>query len=294
MQFSFCEVDGIAVVAVLHGATWHRLDQLGLPFAVGVEAMAALTIEHRAAITKRLADHAGPILDLNETKLLPPIAPHARIFCVGLNYADHADESKMEKPAFPVVFLRTYDSFVGHGQPLVLPALSQAFDFEGEMVAILGSGGRYIDVADAVHHVAGYSVSNEGSIRDYQLKKGPQWTMGKNFVQSGSIGPVFITADVLPPLGKGLKITTRLNGETVQSSNTANMIFDVAQIIAYLSEAFLLKSGDVIVTGTPSGVGAARTPQLFMRDGDVVEVEVDQIGIVGNRVVQEIHAARSN
>jgi 2-keto-4-pentenoate hydratase/2-oxohepta-3-ene-1,7-dioic acid hydratase in catechol pathway len=193
----------------------------------------------------------------------------------------------MEKPAYPVVFLRSVESFVGHQVPLIKPASSNAFDYEGEMVAVLSRGGRHLTASDAVACVAGYSVANEGSIRDYQLKRGPQWTMGKNFDSSGSIGPYFVTADELPALGKGLAITTRVNGEIVQQSNTANMIFDVGQIVAYLSEAFVLKAGDVIVSGTPAGVGAARTPPLFVKAGDVVDVEVERIGKVVNAIVDE-------
>jgi 2-keto-4-pentenoate hydratase/2-oxohepta-3-ene-1,7-dioic acid hydratase in catechol pathway len=193
----------------------------------------------------------------------------------------------MDLPAHPVVFLRTYDSFVGHRVPLILPTCSSAFDYEGEMVAVLSGGGRHIDVADVAGLVGGYAVANEGSIRDYQLKRGPQWTMGKNFHASGAIGPCFVSADELPALGKGLAISTILNGETVQESNTRNMIFDVAQIVSYLSEAFLLKAGDVIVSGTPAGVGAARNPPLWVKAGDLVEVEVELIGRVSNTVIPE-------
>lgn len=287
MRFSFYDKHGAIGVAAQTGAKWVDLASLQLPFACGAADVAGFDSAQRSAIADKLQGAAATPVDLDTVTLLPPIAPHARIFCVGLNYADHAEESAMAKPEFPVVFLRTYDSFVGHGQPLVLPARSSAFDYEGEMVAVLGKGGRYIDAADALACVAGYSVANEGSVRDYQLKRGPQWTMGKNFSRSGAMGPAFVTADELPALGSGLAISTRLNGETVQSSNTANLIFSVAQIIAYLSEAFVLQTGDVIVTGTPAGVGAARTPQLFMREGDVAEVEVEGIGMVRNTVVRE-------
>ncbi|WP_036168360.1 fumarylacetoacetate hydrolase family protein [Massilia sp. 9096] len=287
MRFSYFDKAGAIGVAVQGGKDWFDLADLHLGFACGADDVAGFGAAERAAIADKVQGAAAAALDLDGQSLLPPISPNARIFCVGLNYADHAEESAMAKPEFPVVFLRTYDSFVGNGQPLVLPARSSAFDYEGEMVAVLGRGGRYIDVADAAGCVAGYSVANEGSIRDYQLKRGPQWTMGKNFNRSGAMGPALVTADELPPLGAGLAITTRLNGEVVQSSNTRQLIFDVARIIAYLSEAFLLKAGDVIVTGTPAGVGAARNPQLFMKEGDTVEVEVEGVGLVRNAVVRE-------
>lgn len=291
MKFSFYDKNGAIGVAAQSNDRWFDLADLHLGFACGADDVAAFDAAQRAAIADKLHGASATPVDLAAATLLPPISPHARIFCVGLNYADHAEESAMAKPEFPVVFLRTYDSFVGHGQPLVLPARSSAFDYEGEMVAVLAKGGRYIAVEDAPGCVAGYSVANEGSVRDYQLKRGPQWTMGKNFSRSGAMGPALVTADALPAMGAGLAIATRLNGETVQSSNTRNLIFNIAQIISYLSEAFVLQAGDVIVTGTPAGVGAARSPQLFMREGDVAEVEVEGIGIVRNTVVQELPRA---
>lgn len=291
MRFSFYrlhgDTDATIRIAARHGERWFDLADLDLGFSCGAPDVAAFDAARRAAIVDKLQTSTAAPVDLASAVLLPPIAPDARIFCVGLNYADHAEESAMAKPEFPVVFLRTYDSFVGHGQPLVLPARSSAFDYEGEMVAVLGKGGRYIDAADAAGCIAGYSVANEGSVRDYQLKRGPQWTMGKNFSRSGAMGPSLVTADELPALGGGLAIATRLNGETVQSSNTRQLIFDVARIVAYLSEAFVLRAGDTIVTGTPAGVGAVRNPPLFMREGDTVEVEVEGIGLVRNTVARE-------
>lgn len=291
MRFAFFKktaATGIAVAADhLPAETWFDLATLDLPFAVTPADIATLDDVQRDAIRRALDTTRAQPVDLAAHTLVPPISPTARIFCIGLNYADHADESKMEKPAYPVVFLRSVESFVGHQVPLIKPASSNAFDYEGEMVAVLSRGGRHLTASDAVARIAGYSVANEGSIRDYQLKRGPQWTMGKNFDSSGSIGPYFVTADELPALGKGLAITTRVNGEIVQQSNTANMIFDVGQIVAYLSEAFVLKAGDVIVSGTPAGVGAARTPPLFVKAGDVVDVEVERIGKVVNAIVDE-------
>lgn len=287
MRFSFYDKAGAIGILVQGEDKWFDLADLNLGFSCGADDVAGFDAAQRAAIAAKFQGASAAPVDLAAQTLLPPISPHARIFCVGLNYADHAEESAMAKPEFPVVFLRTYASFVGHDQPLVQPARSTAYDYEGEMVAVLGRGGRHIGVAEAEACVAGYSVANEGSVRDYQLKRGPQWTMGKNFDRSGAMGPVLVTADELPPLASGLAITTRLNGETVQSSNTRNLIFDVARIVAYLSEAFVLKAGDVIVTGTPAGVGAARDPQLFMKAGDVVEVEVEGIGLVRNAVVRE-------
>ncbi|MES2946262.1 MAG: fumarylacetoacetate hydrolase family protein, partial [Pseudomonadota bacterium] len=159
-------------------------------------------------------------------------------------------------------------------------------DYEGELVAVIGKAGRYITKETALEHVAGYSICNDASIRDYQFKSA-QWTIGKNFDDSGPFGPVFVTADELPPGAAGLKLQTRLNGVVVQDASTSSLIFDVATLVSLLSEAVCLQAGDVIVTGTPSGVGLARKPPLFMKDGDICEVEIEGIGILRNPVVDE-------
>ncbi|WP_213955565.1 MULTISPECIES: fumarylacetoacetate hydrolase family protein [unclassified Variovorax] len=232
-------------------------------------------------------EQEGQPLDEAGIEYLPPVPSPTKIICVGLNYLDHTKESKFEQPSYPTLFLRVASSFVGHDEPIERPQCSQQFDYEGELVAFIGKGGRHIDKASALDHVAGYSVSNEGSVRDYQFKS-PQWTIGKNFDRSGSIGPEFVSADELPAGGAGLKIETRVNGETVQSANTSEMVFDTATVVSLVSEAMALEPGDVIVMGTPSGVGLARTPQLFLFDGDVVEVEVESVGLLRNRVIDEV------
>lgn len=287
MRFKYFKKPQGIGVAVARDQEWFDADALNLPFAINADTAAILDDAQRGALEKAVVACTATPLSLSTLALVPPVSPGARIFCVGLNYADHADESKMQKPEYPVIFLRSYESFVGHDQPLIKPQSSDTFDYEGEMVAVLARGGRYLSEEEAASAIGAYSVANEGSIREFQLRRGPQWTMGKNFHSSGSIGPCLVTADELPPLGKGLAISTRLNGETVQQSNTANMIFDVAQIVAYISEAFVLKPGDVIVSGTPAGVGGARRPQLFMKPGDFVEVEVENIGTVANVIVSD-------
>jgi len=217
---------------------------------------------------------------------LAPIARPPKIICVGLNYADHAKESPYDRPDYPVLFLRVATSLVAHDQPLIAPKASEQFDFEGEMVAIVGKGGRHIARADALNHVAGYSIFNDGSVRDFQFKS-PQWTSGKNFDGSGGFGPDFVTADELPAGGKGLRLVTRLNGQIVQDANTNDMLFPVDELVAVASEAMTLEPGDVIVTGTPAGVGAFRTPPLWMKDGDVCEVEIERLGVLRNPVKAE-------
>lgn len=215
-----------------------------------------------------------------------PVAAPAKAIAVGLNYIDHAAESKFDAPKYPVLFHRFASSWVAHGQPLVRPRVSEQFDYEGELVVVIGRAGRYIDKSRALEHVAGYSVFNDGSIRDYQFKSA-QWMMGKNFDRSGSFGPEFVTADELPAGAAGLRLRTRLNGQVVQDANTRDMIFDVATLVSMCSEPFELAPGDLIISGTPAGVGLARKPPLWMKAGDVCEVEIEGVGLLSNPVVDE-------
>ncbi len=229
----------------------------------------------------------GHVVNPAEATLLPPIARPGKIICVGLNYRDHSAESGFQQPDYPTLFARFSTGFIAHDEPMVRPRASVELHYEGELVAVIGMGGRHIPLASALDHVAGYSIFNDGSIRDYQFKS-PQWTVGKNFDGTGAFGPVFVSADELPLGCKGLKLETRLNGVTVQSARIDDMVFDVATLISMISEAMTLESGDIIVTGTPSGVGLARKPPLYMKAGDLIEVEIEQIGVLRNRVIDEI------
>lgn len=230
----------------------------------------------------------GALLDPAAIAYRPVLARPGKILCIGLNYVDHAAESPYLKvPDYPAVFPRFSSSLVGHGAPIIRPKVSQDLDFEGEVAVIVGRPGRHIAKADALGHVAGYSIFNDASIRDYQFKSA-QWTVGKNFDGTGPFGPEFVTADELPPGAHGLKIETRLNGTVVQSASTADMCFDVATLVSIISEVMTLETGDVIMTGTPAGVGFARKPPLYMRDGDVCEVEVEGLGILRNPVRDEV------
>lgn len=228
----------------------------------------------------------GRPIDLAKVEILAPLLTPEKVICVGLNYLDHSAESGFKQPDYPTLFSRFNSSLIGHQAPIVRPIVSTQLDFEGELVAVIGKGGRHIPLASALDHVIAYSIFNDASIRDYQFKS-PQWTVGKNFDDTGAFGPVLVTADELPPGAKGLKLQTRLNGIVVQEASTTDMVFDVATLIATISEAITLKSGDVIVTGTPSGVGLGRKPPLFMKAGDVVEVEIEQIGVLSNPIVDE-------
>ena len=225
-------------------------------------------------------------VDAASVTFVQPSAEPRKIFCVGLNYADHTAESPYEQPNYPTVFLRVATATTGHGASIALPAVSEQLDYEGEMIAVIGKGGKHISKERAHEHVFGYAVGNEVSVREYQFKS-PQWTIGKNFDGTGAWGPYIVTADALPPGGKGLKLEVRLNGKTVQSSNTEHMIFDVATIIATISEAITLQAGDIIFTGTPAGVGLGHKPPLWMKDGDKVEVEIERIGLLQNTIAKE-------
>jgi 2-keto-4-pentenoate hydratase/2-oxohepta-3-ene-1,7-dioic acid hydratase in catechol pathway len=215
-----------------------------------------------------------------------PVIPRPnKIICVGLNYADHVAETGRQQAAHPTIFTRFADTQIGHEEPIVRPRLSEAVDYEGELALIIGKPGRYIEAARALDHVAGFSCYNDVSIRDFQ-RQTTQFTPGKNFPATGPFGPFLVTPDEVGPLGPQ-RIQTRLNGQVVQDSTLAHMIFPPAVLIASVSQWTKLEPGDVIVTGTPGGVGAARTPPLWMKAGDVVEVEIDGVGLLRNRVVEE-------
>jgi 2-keto-4-pentenoate hydratase/2-oxohepta-3-ene-1,7-dioic acid hydratase in catechol pathway len=231
---------------------------------------------------------AGPeaLVPAGDVRLMVPIPRPPKILCIGLNYRSHAEETGMAIPDYPIVFTRYPTSLTAHDTPLLRPAASDVFDFEAELVVVIGTAGRHIPKERALDHVAGYSICNEGSVRDFQFKSS-QWAMGKNFDRSGSFGPEIVTADELPPGAAGLRIQCRLNGETVQDSDIDDLIFDIATLVNVISEVMTLEPGDVIVTGTPPGVGFVRKPPLLMKAGDVCEVEIEGIGTLRNSVVDE-------
>jgi acylpyruvate hydrolase len=232
---------------------------------------------------KALAGEAVAEADLT---FLPLAKRPSKIICLGLNYRDHAEESGLGIPEFPVLFARFPSSLIGHNAPIILPKVSEQLDWEAELVVVLSKGGKNIAEADALNHVAGYSVFNDASIRDYQMKT-PQWTAGKNFDHTGAIGPWLVTPDELPAGAAGLKIECRLDGVVMQSSNTSNLIFNVANTIHLLSGFMTLEAGDLLVMGTPGGVGIARNPQVWMKAGQVCEVEIEGVGLLANPIVAE-------
>jgi acylpyruvate hydrolase len=217
-----------------------------------------------------------------------PVARPGKIICLGLNYLEHVKEGfqRDNVPKFPTIFMRCQTSLLPHGKPIIRPQVTETLDYEAEMVAIVGKRAKHLDLSNAVSCIAGYSCFNEGSVREFQ-RKTTQWDMGKNFDGTGAFGPWMVTADELPPGGKGLKIQTRLNGEVMQSDNTDNMMFPVAETIAYITQGMTLEPGDIIVTGTPSGVGFARKPPVWMKNGDTCEIDIERIGVLKNPIQDE-------
>jgi len=227
----------------------------------------------------------APDFELTDVKLLPVIPNPSKIWCVGLNYGEHVQETGNKESEQPIFFLRVADSQVGHGEPIARPPESVTLDYEGEIAIIIGKPGRRISEADAWDHIAGYACYNDGSVREWQMHT-PQWSPGKNFWHTGAFGPWMVTTDEIPA-DTVMTLTTRLNGAEVQRATTQMMLCSIPRQIAYASTIAPLQPGDVIVTGTPGGIGAKRTPPLWMKAGDVVEVEVDHIGVLRNPVVDE-------
>jgi len=283
MKFVVYRRRGVVELGALKGETLFGVRAGAQQTAPDLQALIASGDVYLKAEYQRLL--AGEEIDPAEVEYLPPFPRPEKIICVGLNYKDHAAESGFQAPAYPALFSRFASSLIGHGAAIVRPSVSDELDYEGELVAVIGKAGRKIPMERALEHVAGYSIFNDASVRDYQFKSA-QWMIGKNFDSTGAFGPAFVTADELPAGAKGLRIQTRLNGEVLQDASTKDMIFDVATLVSLLSDAMVLRPGDVIVSGTPSGVGFAREPKRWMKPGDVCEVEIEGIGMLVNPVVQ--------
>jgi 2-keto-4-pentenoate hydratase/2-oxohepta-3-ene-1,7-dioic acid hydratase in catechol pathway len=243
------------------------------------EALAANALDD----IRRLTAGRAPDRTLSGLQFLPVVPDPQRIVCVGINYRSHAAETGRDVSPAPSVFLRLADTLLGHGQPLVRPRVSEQFDFEGELAAVIGRPGRHVSVAEALGHVAGYTCFVDGSVRDYQKFS---VTSGKNFPATGPLGPVMVTADEIPDPTK-LTLVTRLNGEEMQRSGTDLLIYSIPQIVKFVSDFTSLAPGDIIATGTPAGVGHRRTPPVWMKPGDVLEVEISGIGTLRNPVIAE-------
>jgi 2-keto-4-pentenoate hydratase/2-oxohepta-3-ene-1,7-dioic acid hydratase in catechol pathway len=235
----------------------------------------------------RAAMEKGTPIAPETVRLVPPIPRPEKVICVGLNYADHAKEGGMAVPPEPVIFSKFPTAVSTHGDPIILPRLSKEVDYEAELVVVIGIGGRHIPAEKAREHVAAYCCGNDVSARDWQLRKpGGQWLLGKSFDTFAPFGPALVTADEIPD-PNNLKIQLRLNDRVMQDSSTAHFIFPVEKLVSYVSGVCTLAPGDVIFTGTPGGVGFTRKPPVFLKPGDVVEVEIERLGVLCNPVVAE-------
>jgi 2-keto-4-pentenoate hydratase/2-oxohepta-3-ene-1,7-dioic acid hydratase in catechol pathway len=251
------------------------------------EQVADIGSSLREALTAGRLDEgaAGENYALNDVGLLPPIPDPGKIICIGLNYATHLSEMGNKRPDYPTVFTRFTNTLAAHGAPLVRPSNSTRFDYEGELAVIIGRPARHVRREQAMDHVAGFSVFNDASVRDWQ-RHTSQFTPGKNFPSTGGFGPALVTPDEIADIAS-MRVQTRLNGEVLQDQPISDMLWPVAELIAYLSEFTELAPGDVIVTGTPGGVGDARTPPVYMQSGDVVEVSIGSVGTLRNPVIAE-------
>jgi acylpyruvate hydrolase len=280
MRIVHFETDGIPGIAADEGSGWHGLTQRDGGFPGTLPELIA-----QGADLLRIGTSLGhsPTIDLKAVRLLPPVPVPPKILCVGLNYDDHLEESGLKKPSYPEIFARFATSLIPHQEPIRRPRESIALDYEAELAVVIGKPGRRIPQEQALDHVAGYSLFNDATVRDFQLRT-PQWTMGKNFDGTGSFGPWLVTPDAVPPGASGLRIQGRLNGRVMQDARTDQLIFSVPALIAMISVAMSLERGDVIITGTPGGVGAARKPPVYMQPGDIFEVEIEGLGVLTNSV----------
>ena len=286
MKFTTYLRNGAPRLAAVEGADLVDLNDADAKVPTDIRAALKAGIDLNAAARNALAGQARR-QPFAGARLAPVVPEPGKTVCLGLNYFDHAKEGGREKPEYPWFFLRGSSSLIGHGEAGLVPTVSSRFDYEAELAVVIGRKvPRHTKEADALQYVFGYSCFNDMSVRDYQ-KRTPQWTIGKNFDATGGFGPVLVSADELPAGAIGLKIQGRLNGQVMQDANTSDMIFNVAETIALLADVLTLEPGDVIVMGTPAGVGQARTPPVWMKAGDSYEVEIERIGTLSNPIANE-------
>ncbi len=286
MKFTTYLRDGAPRIAAVDGAEFVDLHDADPRVPNSLRAALKAGVDLPAAARAALGGKADRQL-LAGVTLAPLVPEPGKIVCLGLNYFDHAKEGGRDKPEYPWFFFRAASSLVAHGEAAWVPKASGKFDYEAELAVVIGrTVPRHVTQADALQYVFGYTCFNDMSVRDFQ-KRTPQWTIGKNFDRTGGFGPVLVTADELAPGATGLRLQSRLNGQVMQDANTDDMIFNVAETIALLAEVLTLEPGDVIVMGTPAGVGQARTPPVWMKAGDTIEIEIEGVGLLSNPVVAE-------
>ncbi|SEA67456.1 fumarylacetoacetate hydrolase family protein [Paraburkholderia sartisoli] len=285
MKFATYIRNGAARLAVVDGDALIDLADASPQVPTDLRKALLDGVDLAAAADAALRSDA-PRVPVARAEFAPLVPEPGKIVCLGLNYYDHAQESGREKPEYPWFFFRGASSLLAHGKEALRPKVSERFDYEAELAVVIGKRGKHVSQDAALDLVFGYTCFNDISVRDYQ-KRTPQWTIGKNFDATGGFGPVLVTADVLPAGAIGLPIQCRLNGRVMQDANTKDMIWSVAETISLLTECLTLEPGDVIVMGTPAGVGQSRTPPVWMKAGDRVEVEIGDIGVLANTIVDE-------
>jgi len=288
MRLATIDRNGRPTPAVRKGNDYVDLTQAAPALPKDIIALIGALGEVRGAIEEAAENASGAAIVPGEQVRFFPLVPRpGKMICLGLNYVDHAAEGGHKPPEYPAIFLRGPSSLTAHKQPIIRPQCSVQLDYEAELAVIIGKTARHLTKDNALDCVAGYACFNEGSVREYQ-RKTPQWTIGKNFDQTGGFGPDLVTPDELPAGAKGLKIMSRLNGKVMQDGNTADMIFDVPTTLVTLSECMTLEPGDVIVMGTPAGVGHAKKPgPVWMKAGDTIEIEIEGIGTLVNPIEDE-------
>ena len=285
MKFASFRQQGVSRLGVLtnDGVIDLNAAQPQVPTDLGAALWPGVAL-HAAALAAVAS--TAPRLALASIEYAAPVVRPGKIICLGLNYFDHAKEGGRDKPDYPWFFFRGATSLIAHGDAGLRPRVSERFDYEAELAVVIGKKARHLSQANALDCVFGYSCFNDMSVRDYQ-KKTPQWTIGKNFDGTGAFGPYLLTADELASGATGLRIQSRLNGKVMQDANTTDMIWGVAETIALLTECLTLEPGDVIIMGTPAGVGQARTPPVWMKQGDTIEIEIDKLGVLSNPIRDE-------
>ena len=281
--------EGRAAIGVIKSAIateFVDLGATGLAFATDMATLLAAPDALAAVKAAAASAPAHAVKPLAGITYLPVVPRPPKIICLGLNYADHAKEGGHAKPEYPSFFMRGATSQVAHNQPIIRPKASTKLDYEAELAVIIGSSARHLTKANALSCVAGYACYNDGSVRDYQRKTN-QWTIGKNFDATGGFGPCLVTADELPAGAAGLRIQSRLNGKVMQDANTKDFLFDVVESLCIITECITLEPGDVIITGTPAGVGYARTPPVWMAPGDICEIDIEGVGVLSNPIADE-------
>ena len=289
MRFISFEEHGQTAVGWLKNAQATELvdlRQVGLNLPTDLKTLIATPGALQAAHDAAIKAPSAASKPLSRVNLLPLIPNPGKIVCMGLNYADHAKEGGNARPEFPSFFMRGATSLVAHQSPIIRPKVSTHLDYEAELAVIIGARARHLTAANALSCIAGYACFNDVSVRDYQ-RKTAQWTLGKNFDGTGPFGPCMVTPDELPPGAAGLRIQSRLNGKVMQDANTHDFLWNVVEALCIITECMTLEPGDVIITGTPAGVGYARTPPVWMKQGDVCDIEIEGIGTLSNPILDE-------